>query len=314
MFGYIAINKAEMKFKDYDMYHSYYCGLCKRLKECYGIRGQVTLSYDMTFLIVLLTGLYEPETKLEVVNCIAHPLEKHAARTNKFTDYAAAVNLILSYYKCKDDWEDEHKKKSRLGAKLLNSKMKDIQKTYPDKIAVVSKNLKHLSILEQENERNLDLMAGLFGNIMAELFAMRQDEWEPSLRKIGFFLGKFIYLMDAYEDVEKDIRSGNYNPFKEGFQNNEHFAEDCKQLLTLMMAECSREFEKLPILLHADILRNILYSGVWCRYTEVTAKRLDAPVDLPEETEHNQQEPYQTDAGDNTDPDRNHSDTGEQQS
>lgn len=314
MFGYIAINKAEMKFKDYDMYHSYYCGLCKRLKECYGIRGQVTLSYDMTFLIVLLTGLYEPETKLEAVNCIAHPLEKHAARTNAFTDYAAAVNLILSYYKCKDDWEDEHKRKSHLGAKLLKSKMKGIQQTYPDKVAAVSKNLKRLSILEQENEHDLDLMAGLFGNIMAELFAVRQDEWEPSLRKIGFFLGKFIYLMDAYEDVEKDIRSGNYNPFKEGFQNTDRFAEGCKQLLTLMMSECSREFEKLPILLHADILRNILYSGVWCRYTEVTARRLDAPVDLPEKTEYHQQETYQADTQYNIDPDRNNSDTGEQQS
>ena len=97
-----------MKFKDYDMYHSYYCGLCKCLKERYGIRGQVTLSFDMTFLIVLLTGLYEPETKKEVVNCIAHPLEKHTARTNKFTEYADAVNLILSYYKCKDDCVDDH--------------------------------------------------------------------------------------------------------------------------------------------------------------------------------------------------------------
>ena len=61
MFGYISINKAEMKFKDYDVYHSYYCGLCKVLKECYGRRGQVTLSFDMTFLVILLTGLYEPD-------------------------------------------------------------------------------------------------------------------------------------------------------------------------------------------------------------------------------------------------------------
>ena len=96
MFGYIAINKAEMKFKDFDVYHSYYCGLCKRLKERYGRRGQMTLSYDMTFLILLLTGLYEPETRVETVNCIAHPLEKHTARTNEFTDYAAAVNLLLT--------------------------------------------------------------------------------------------------------------------------------------------------------------------------------------------------------------------------
>lgn len=276
MFGYIAINKAEMKFKDYDMYHSYYCGLCKCLKECYGIRGQMTLSFDMTFLIVLLTGLYEPQTRKEVVNCIAHPFEKHAARTNEFTDYAAAVNIILTYYKCKDDWDDEHSRKGYMAARMLMPKVESIRNKYPEKVASIASNLKRLSSLEMENEQNIDLMAGLFGNIMAEIFAWRSDEWEASLRKIGFFLGKFIYLMDAYEDVEKDIESGSYNPLKDAFAANGDFAGDCRGLLTLMMAECSREFEKLPILLHAEILRNVLYSGVWCRYTAVTAKRQEA--------------------------------------
>ena len=273
MFGYIAINKAEMKFKDYDVYHSYYCGLCKRLKEFYGIRGQITLSYDMTFLIVLLTGLYEPDTREVTVNCIAHPLEKHLARTNEYTNYAAAVNLILSYFKCKDDWEDERRRQRYIEARLLYPHMRTIRQQYPHKVTAVSDNLRRLSELERQNEQNIDLMAGIFGNIMSEIFACRKDEWEPSLRKIGFFLGKFIYLMDAYEDVEKDIASGTYNPFKEAYQKDSLFAENSRHLLTLMMAECSREFEKLPILLHVDILRNILYSGVWCRYTEVTSRR-----------------------------------------
>lgn len=273
MFGYIAINKAEMKFKDYDTYHSYYCGLCKCLRESYGRSGQMSLSFDMTFLIVLLTGLYEPDTKMETVRCIAHPIEKHLARTNELTEYAAAVNLLLSYYKCLDDWEDERKKKSYAASRILRPKIRSIQKLYPKKAAVISENLQKLSALEKQNEQSLDRMAGLFGEIMAELFAYRQDEWEHSLRKIGFFLGKFIYLMDAYEDVEKDVKTGNYNPLKRDFQDNPDFAEDCRNLLTMMMAECSREFERLPILLHADILRNILYSGVWSRYTLVTARR-----------------------------------------
>ncbi len=273
MFGYIAINKAEMKFKDYDQYHSYYCGLCKCLKENYGRRGQMTLTYDMTFLIVLLTGLYEPETDVETVSCIAHPFEKHTTRTNLYTDYAAAMNLIFSYYKCKDDWDDEHKRKSYMAAKMLKSKVSDISRKYPDKIAHISSDLQKLSYYEKLGETDLDKMAGFFGGIMAEIFAYRKDEWEPSLRRIGFFLGKFIYLMDAYEDVEEDIKSQCYNPLKEAFQKEEDFAGSCRQILTLMMAECSREFEKLPILLHADILRNILYSGVWCRYTAVTEKR-----------------------------------------
>lgn len=273
MFGYIAINKAEMKFKDYDIYHAYYCGLCKCLKERFGVRGQITLSYDMTFLILLLTGLYEPETERTAVSCIAHPLEKHIACTNEFTEYAASVNLILAYYKYRDDWNDERRRKSYIAARLLYSHMKELRKKYPEKVAKVSTELRKISMMEQKDEQNIDIMAGLFGNIMAELFAYREDEWELSLRKIGFFLGKFIYLMDAYEDVADDIRSGNYNPFKHSFQNNTDFAEQCRHILTLMMAECSREFEKLPILLHADILRNILYSGVWCRYTQVTSER-----------------------------------------
>ena len=273
MFGYIVINKAEMKFKDFDIYHSYYCGLCKRLKECYGRRGQMTLSYDMTFLIVLLTGLYEPETTVDTVSCIAHPFEKHTARTNEYSDSAASMNLILTYYKCLDDWNDDRTKKSYAVMQALKSKMEEINQQYPEKVARVSANLQKLSILETENEQNIDLMAGLFGEIMAELFAVRHDEWESSLRKIGFFLGKFVYLMDAYEDVEKDIKSGNYNPFKKMSAEDVNFAENIRSLLTLMMAECSKEFEKLPILLHTDILRNILYSGVWQRYVLVTEKR-----------------------------------------
>ena len=284
MFGYIAINKAEMKFKDYDVYHSYYCGLCQRLKECYGRRGQMTLSFDMTFLILFLTGLYEPETKVKTVNCIAHPLEKHTARINEFTDYAAAVNLLLTYYKLMDDWTDERKRKSLAAARLLRPPIRTIQKIYPAKSAKIHSSLSSLTALERSGEQSLDKMAGLFGQIMAELFTYREDEWADSLRKIGFFLGKFIYLMDAYEDVEQDLKTGSYNPLKEDFQQNPNFAQDCRQLLTPMLAESSRECATLPILLHAEILRNILYSGVWFRYTSVTARRQkvgDSKTSLP---------------------------------
>ena len=275
MFGYIAINKAEMKFKDFDTYHAYYCGLCKCLKDLFGRRGQMTLTYDMTFLIILLTGLYEPEEQTTMVNCLAHPLEKHLSRSNIFTEYAADINLLLSYYKCKDDWDDDRKKKSYITCKLLKSRVDLIKKKYPEKAEFISSKLTELSSLEKKNSDNIDVMAGLFGDIMAECFIYRHDEWEGTLRKMGFFLGKFIYLMDAYEDVADNIKEGSYNPLKDAYQQQapEEFAANCKSLLTLMMAECSREFEKLPILLHADILRNILYSGVWCKYTAVTRTR-----------------------------------------
>ena len=272
MFGYIAINKAEMKFRDFDIYHAYYCGLCKDLKERYGRSGQITLSYDMTFLIILLSGLYEPPAEDSVRNCVAHPFQKHAARTNEITQYAADMNIVLSYYKCLDDWADEHKKKAWINSRLLRSKVKQIEKTYPEKVKFIRDTLAHISACEKENEQNLDKMAGLFGEIMAEIFVWKQDIWKDSLHRMGFFLGKFIYLMDAYEDIDDDIANACYNPFMR-FREREDFDDYCKQILTMMIAECSREFEKLPILTHAEILRNILYSGVWCRFEAICEKR-----------------------------------------
>lgn len=105
MFGYIVVNQAEMKYKEFDVYHSYYCGLCRRLKEKYGIAGQLSLSYDMTFLLMVLTGVYDPETDVDSCRCIAHPFEKHTTRINAFTDYMADMNVLFTYYKCQDDWK-----------------------------------------------------------------------------------------------------------------------------------------------------------------------------------------------------------------
>ena len=275
MFGYIIINKAEMKFKDFDLYHSYYCGLCRVLKEKYGKRGQMTLSYDMTFLLMLLTGLYEPEPEKGSCKCIAHPFENHPTTINEYTEYVADMNIILSYYKCKDDWQDDRKFSKMLFAKMLESKNNQIHGKYKDKVDIIADCLNQIFICEQKGEKNIDKMAGYFGKIMGQIFMCKDDIWKDNLYKIGFYLGKFIYLMDAYEDIEDDIKKGNYNPFIDTWKEPD-FDEKCKSILTMMMAECSKEFEKLPIIEYTDILRNILYSGVWCRYEVVRAKRNEA--------------------------------------
>jgi len=272
MFGYITINKAEMKFKDYDVYHAFYCGLCQVLKDEHRRRGQMTLSFDMTFLLVLLSGLYEPETQIDSCTCAAHPFEKHETRINEFTSYVGDMNVLLSYLKCKDDWADEKKKKSYLFSRVLSPEVKKIAAKYPEKTELITSLINEISANELRQETDIDKMGGYFGRIMAEIFAPRQDEWEQSMRTIGFFLGKFIYLLDAYEDIEKDLKDGTYNPFHPIRQETD-FEERCNGILTMMMAECSAAFEKLPIIEYVDILRNILYSGVWCRFEAVYEKR-----------------------------------------
>lgn len=274
MFGYIVVNKPEMKFREFAVYRSYYCGLCQTLKEKYGRTGQMTLSYDMTFLVMLLTGLYEPETETGEARCIAHPFEKHPTSRNEYSEYAADVNMILTYYKCMDDWLDEKKIGRYLFAAMLRKKHNRIAEKYPEKVLCVYDHLEKIHQCEKEKNSSIDEAAGYFGEIMAELFVYKDDEWADSLHKIGFYLGKYIYLLDAYDDIEKDRKKGNYNPFA-GMYESEHFEEDVKQILTMMMAECSREFETLPILWNVDILRNILYAGVWTRFEIKHRKRME---------------------------------------
>lgn len=273
MFGYIIVNKSEMKFKEYDIYHSYYCGLCRSLKKRYGVMGQLSLSYDMTFVLMLLSDLYEPETKVDECKCVAHPFEKHTTRSNVITDYVADMNVLFTRYKCHDDWEDEKKLTRLLYGRMLEGKSKKIKELYGQKLHTISLLMQNFSEAEKKAPDDVDTMAGLFGEIMAQIIVCREDEWSESLKRFGFFLGKFIYLMDAYEDVETDIRKGNYNPLKKLYEAPD-FEEKCKTILTMMMSECCKEFEKLPIVENADILRNILYSGVWCRYEMVRNNRL----------------------------------------
>lgn len=272
MFGYIIINKGDMKFKEFDIYHSYYCGLCDALKRRYGKAGQLCLSYDMTFVVMLLSSLYEPETEVGWVKCIVHPFEKHPVRKNEFSGYCADMNLLFTYYKCKDDWADE-KKISRLAyGRLLRRAYRSVCLRYGEKSKKIAALLREIGQEEKKQNQDIDHMAGLFGEIMGEIFAVREDEWKDSLKTMGYFLGKFIYLMDAYEDIEEDIRQKRYNPLRKKYDSTD-FEEEIKTILTMMMAGCCREFEKLPVIEHAEILRNILYSGVWYRYEMVHQKR-----------------------------------------
>ena len=275
MFGYVVMNKPEIRFKDFDLYRSFYCGLCRELREKYGISGQITLTYDMTFVVVLLSALYEPPTQKGTTRCVIHPVCKQPVRKNAATEYGADMNVLLTYYKCMDDWEDE-KKFAALGyGKILQRKNNRLSYRYPEKAEKIRKLLEKLSQMEKAGETDIDKMSGCFGRIMEEIFAWKKDVWEDSLRRMGFYLGKFIYILDAYDDVEKDVKNGNYNPFAEKYIMK-GFDEQVRQLLVMMMAQTCREFEKLPIIKYTDILRNILYSGVWCRFEAIARKRREA--------------------------------------
>lgn len=273
MFGYIVINKPELKIRDFETYNAFYCGLCKTLKQRHGIAGQATLNYDLTMVALLLTALYEPETDWRHFRCAVHPSGRHTAAVNAYSAYCADMNLLLTYEKLNDDVEDEGKKSSRFFRLFLKRKVKKVVSRYPEKAKAIRAALKELSAAENRGETDLDLVAGCFGRVLEAVCCYQDDVWAKELRRFGFYLGKFIYLLDAYDDLENDAAKGNYNPLL--VQRDEPgFEERFEEVLKMMMAEVAQAFEILPIVSYAEILRNILYGGVWTKYI---AKREKEP-------------------------------------
>lgn len=273
MFGYVTINEQELKVKHYNTYRGFYCGQCKRLQSEYGLSGKITLNYDLTFLAILLTGLYEEHGEEKNQRCVLHPMTKMKRVENTYIDYAADMTILLAYYQCVDHWMDDKNPVYRMEGMFLRRNLKYLKQKYPRQFHAVVTYMKKQAAAEKRKESDLDIIAGITGELLSEIFIYKKDEWSEILKDMGFYLGKFIYLMDAYEDIEKDEKKGHYNPFLIQ-KRKEDFEVYCYTILTEMMAACARKFELLPILVHEEILKNILYSGVWKKYNLIVSKRM----------------------------------------
>lgn len=275
LFGYVRIRKPELKVKDYEIYHGFYCGLCSELKKKYGFLGQITLTYDMTFLILLLSSVYDIPAKRKQERCMMHPGKKHLRLVNEVTEYAAHLNMLLTYYHFKDDHVDEGSKKAWFGMKLYQGKKKKVAGIEEKKAELIEKILSELSELECRQTEDVYLLADCFGRLMAELFDYRQDALSKYLRELGYHMGRFIYIMDAYDDLSEDLEKGCFNPFL-AKREQEDFEQMTEQMLLDEMAAAGVAFQKLPCLEYADILGNILYAGVWNRYDDIRQKKVDS--------------------------------------
>lgn len=272
MLGVMTVRKDELRFREFDRYRGYYCGLCRAIGKRCGSVCRMALSFEMTFLAMLHTSLYEPETADEKHRCLVHPLGKQRMLMNEAIDYAADLSAIVAYYDLRDGWEDEHRVDRLAESALLKKAAEEAGRRLPRQRAAVEHYVKALHEIEARNDQNLDAAANLTGEMLGELYVMKEDVYAHDLRELGFYLGKFIYLCDCYEDVERDIRKKNYNPLISR-RTNETFAADCEQMLSDMMARAALAFERLPLLEDAEIMRNILYSGIWLRFENASERR-----------------------------------------
>lgn len=272
MFGYVIARGDTLSPEETARYRGCYCGLCHALRTGYGQFSRLALNYDMTFLILLLSSLYEPEETEGRARCAAHPAKAQDFWTNEFSDYAAHLTALLTWQKLRDDWLDE-------GTRLKKSLMDRFQGAYdrakaalPRQCEIIERELEALLELEKAGCGVPDQGAACFGRLMAGMFAPRQDRWTDTLEETGFFLGEFIYLQDACLDLQKDARKNRYNPLLAMSGEARPLAE-YEPTLLMLAGRCAAAFDRLPLVQDAGLLRNILYEGMWTRYHEGRARQ-----------------------------------------
>jgi len=272
MFGYVTASPDGLSQEARERYEAVYCGLCKALGKRHGPFGRLALNYDMVFLIMVLDSLYEPESCSSCGRCFIHPVHPRGRFRSEITDYAADMDVALAYLNLLDDWEDDRNIISLAGAKLLKRGWMRAQENWPHQCGVITEKMSELRELEQSGGLDPDRGTVIFGELLAEIFIYRQDRWEPLIRGMAGSLGRFIYIMDAAIDLDKDIRKGSYNPLiplRDRGRDDEYFRE----LLTILLGECTMAFDRLPLVENTDIMRNILCSGVWSRFEQAQARK-----------------------------------------
>lgn len=272
MFGYVICNKKGLSEEEIQRYQSIYCGLCQSLKKRYGQIERMSLNFDMTFLIIFLSSLYEPEEKTADFRCMIHPVHKKEDIWNKFTDYAADMTVALSYFKSLDNWEDDHSYVSKKYADILKKGYQKVQKQYPRQCRCIEENISQLAKIEKDTSSKPDDAVNCNGKMLSELFVYQEDFWSNCLRNFGYELGRFIYLMDAACDYKKDIKKGNYNPLV----RMKRQPEEAEEILKMIIGNAAYHAEKLPLVQDGNLIRNILYGGVWQNYyVKVIGKEKD---------------------------------------
>ena len=175
MYGYIRAYKPEMRFREYDIYHGCYCGLCDALHKRHGAAARWTLSYDMTFLILLLTGLYEPAEEKAERRCIAHPFHKSLHIQSEITAYAADMSILLFRDKMYGRLERRAKKSQGVPPLRCSGKSyRRIQAQYPQKCKAVQAQLDLLHQMEQQKRIESGSAGRLFRHAAGRAFRLER--------------------------------------------------------------------------------------------------------------------------------------------
>lgn len=288
MFGYVTPLKEELKVRQLNVFKSYYCGLCHHIKQEFGQLPRMVLNYDLAAMGMLLDGLTPHKTYMQKRSCMVHPLQsKPMVVKSQALEYTAAMNVALVYYKLLDDVADDHSLKSEalaLALKPYSAKFKpEIRKINQ----MIKKELQTLYSLEQtKNFESIDEICHPFSLIVGNIlkyypYPLANDS--PALREqlfeFGYALGKWIYMIDALDDLEKDMAHDKFNPICHLYNTEdltyETLIKKVRDPISFTILNCGYNCKKLlnelPLTHNKSILQNIITLGMMDKYNKIVS-------------------------------------------
>lgn len=271
MFGYVKPNIPELKVKDNELYKATYCGLCRAMGKCTGCASRFTLSYDFAFFALVRMAMEKTKAEIKMRRCMAHPLKKRPMlEINPVLEYSAKSSVILTRMKLKDNINDSHGF-SRLIAKIVGIVSIFFKKT-PKELKPLEEKIKgcieELSRLEKEECESIDMTAATFGELLGAVASFGLEGANSALGyEIGFHLGKWIYVIDACDDFERDKKKRSYNVLRLAF-GEELTQEDRELLRRAMYLELDKMSKAIELIDFSEcrdveaIIKNVAYDGL----------------------------------------------------
>lgn len=276
MFGYIRTDLPNLYIKDSMLYKSMYCGLCKSIGKKCGQCGRFTLTYDLTFLSALFHNLLGVDIEIEKKRCVLHWfVPRPVAKRDELTDRVACLNVILAYYKVRDDIEDDSRGKGKQA--FLRKAYKRARAAEPQFDAIVKANYARLRDYEKKNGDSLDIAADPFGNMVKELAAeLLKEKASLVALDLSYNLGKWIYLIDALDDFDEDKKKKRFNPFVNAYADVSNKAELCKKYereleyaFGTILQQVAEDAKQLQYSFNHDLTDNILNRGLGVKTKQV---------------------------------------------
>lgn len=278
MFGYVKIYKPELKVKHYEAYKGIYCSLCKTLKKEYGILASLTLNYDFTLLALTRLAFSKECCGFKDSRCAYNPLKKCQQCVNGENEliFAAAAAMIMCYHKVNDDIADSSFFKGlikRIVKPYFALKRKKAMKKYKQLDDIISAAMSAQSEIEKKENAGIDASAHPSAKAMGEILSLGfEGETKETLNRFGYLAGRWVYLMDALDDMESDRKTHSYNVFN-NINNEKEAKEKAVGVLNLTAAQLAREFEKVKPARFGEILENIVIDGTYNSMNQIIKKK-----------------------------------------